>query len=476
MGLQAEDDTAMAIGVTTLSVNPRDNAVNLTALEGATSTLVLCSLLHLMTNLVLIPPQLSHPVWTRMRRMKIGYKSFICFPALYVPLNVPESECNSQQLTLMGGLYIPKAGVLLDLAKQLDSLRTAFPRPKANDPESGDKHGMKDEIPKKIKPGDTGDTPKKHHKSHEEKSQLKQSPTEKSPASLTHEHDVGLEANRLGDVVAQAYLSVARMMRVVESTHNSNIVETLPARQGLEKASAEAIDSVMDEIWGACTPADMWWVEKRISTHISCERAKAYKALVEQHRSEPKLPTGKDSPGGGSSEMAEVEEEFHKSISDLISTTITEGAKVPGEHGVALMSNILQLVPNLPLNPVLMPCIDLPLEKECRIILGEALRSVPASPSAPSSLPSSPSTGGMGASTSSIRPTIKFGQAIIWPTTHVPPATDYTFFKKPLPVEVPAPPKGWGTLGATSSPMSKAPPKSPVDDLDAAEPIVDLMV
>ena len=174
---------------------------------------------------------------------------------------------------------------------------------------------------------------------------------------------MGLKANRLGDVVAQACLSVARMMRVVENTHNSKIAEALLTRQHLEKASAEAIDSVMDEIQGACTPADMWRVEKRISAHISHERAKAYKALVEQHCSEPELPTGKDGSGGGSSEMAEVEEEFRKSISDLISTAIPEGVKVPGGHGVALMSNILWLVPNLPLNLVLMPCIDQPLER-----------------------------------------------------------------------------------------------------------------
>ena len=96
VGLQAEDGTAMAIGVTTLGVNPRDNAVNLTALEGAMSTLVLCHLLHLLANLVLIPPQLSHPAWTGNRRMKIGYESFIHFPALYIPPNVLESECNSQ--------------------------------------------------------------------------------------------------------------------------------------------------------------------------------------------------------------------------------------------------------------------------------------------------------------------------------------------------------------------------------------------
>ena len=62
---------------------------------------------------------------------------------------------------------------------------------------------------------------------------------------------------------------------------------------------------------------------------------------MEQHHSESNLPTGKDGPGGGSSKMAEVEEEFHKSISELISTIITEGAKVPGGHAVALMSNII---------------------------------------------------------------------------------------------------------------------------------------
>ena len=162
-----------------------------------------------------------------------------------------------------------------------------------------------------------------------------------------------LKANRLEDVVAQACLSVARMTRVVESTHNSKIVEALLARHCLEKASAKAIHSVMDEIQGTHTPADMWWVEKKISTCISHERAKAYNALVEQHHSEPGLPTGKDGPGGGFSEMAEAEEEFCKSISNLISTAITEGAKVPGGHGVALTSNILQLVPNLPLSLVL---------------------------------------------------------------------------------------------------------------------------
>ena len=57
---------------------------------------------------------------------------------------------------------------------------------------------------------------------------------------------------------------------------------------------------------------------------------------MEQHCSKPKLPTEKDGPGSRSSKMAEVKEEFCKSISDLVSTTVSEGAKVPGGHGVAL--------------------------------------------------------------------------------------------------------------------------------------------
>ena len=80
------------------------------------------------------------------------------------------------------------------------------------------------------------------------------------------------QASRLGDVVAQACLSVARMVRVVEKTHKSKTVEALLVRQCLEKVSAKAIDSVMDEIQSAHTPADMWQVEKKISARISCKR------------------------------------------------------------------------------------------------------------------------------------------------------------------------------------------------------------
>ena len=71
-GLQAADGSAMVIGVATVGVVPNDNTVDLTTSEGLLSTLVICCLLHLRTNLVLVPPQLSCPMWTRMRRAKIS--------------------------------------------------------------------------------------------------------------------------------------------------------------------------------------------------------------------------------------------------------------------------------------------------------------------------------------------------------------------------------------------------------------------
>ena len=108
--------------------------------------------------------------------------------------------------------------------------------------------------------------------------------------------------------------------------------------------------------------------------------------------------------------MVGVEEEFCKSICNLISTIITEGAKIPGECGVALTSNIIQLVPTLHLNPVLAPSIDLPLGEECKITLGDTSRHFPAGHGTLISLPSLPLTGGMGVPVATSRSTIKFGQ------------------------------------------------------------------
>ena len=281
------------------------------------------------------------------------------------------------------------------------------------------------------------------------------------------------KADRLGDVVAQACLSVARMARVVENTKNSKTAEALIVRQHLEKVSVEAIDSMMDEIQGAHTPADMWQVEKKISAHISHERAKAYGALIKQHNSMSDCLMGKDGLGNGSSKIADAEEEFWKSISTLVSTMITEGAKIPGECSVALTSSIFWLVPTLPLDPVLVPNIDLPQEKECKITLGDASWPFPTGHGVASSLPSSPLTGGVSAPTVAGRSTIKFGQAVIWPITFAPPTMDYSFFKKPVSTDVPAPQRGWGVPNASSSPLLKEPCMSPPNTPDITKSLTD---
>ena len=257
-----------------------------------------------------------------------------------------------------------------------------------------------------------------------------------------------------------------RMLRVVEKAHNSKTAEALLVRQCLEKASADAIDSAKDEIQGACTPADIWRVKKKISAHVSHERAKAYSALTEHHDSVSDDLTGKDRSSSRSSEIAEAEEDFCKSISTLVSTVITEGAKVPGEHRAALTSSILCLVPTLPLNPVLTPTIDLPPEKECRITLGNASRNVPVSQNIMSSLPSSPLTGGASAPMVAGRSTIKFGQAVIQPVTFTQPALDYPFFKKPASTPISMPQKVWETPDAHSSPLLKESRTSPQDTPD----------
>ena len=136
-----------------MGIVPKNNTVDLTISEGAISTLVICCLLHLTTNLILVPPQLSCPTWTGMRKAKVWYESFICFTASYTPPNISESECNSQQLALMEGLYIPETTVLLALADQLGNLRAIPPEPKVSSLESQDGHGMKDETPKKGQAG-----------------------------------------------------------------------------------------------------------------------------------------------------------------------------------------------------------------------------------------------------------------------------------------------------------------------------------
>ena len=95
--------------------------------------------------------------------------------------------------------------------------------------------------------------------------------------------------------------------------------------------------------------------------------------------------------------------------------------------------------------------IDLPLEKECRITLGDASWNLPASQNIVSSLPVSPLTRGASAPMVAGRSTIKFGQAMIWPITFMQPAMDYPFFRKPASTHVSMPQKVWGTPSACSS-------------------------
>ena len=126
-----------------------------------------------------------------------------------MPPNRLESEINAHQLGFMRDLHVPEPAVLLTLANQLDNLRAAPPEPKEVIQSPERKDGTKDETLKKVKPVETGDIPRKHHRSHEEKSRSRHSPTKKSPASSSHKQDVALKADRLGDVVAQACLSIA---------------------------------------------------------------------------------------------------------------------------------------------------------------------------------------------------------------------------------------------------------------------------
>ena len=329
-GLQHEEDVTTVIGVAAMCVDPRDNTVNLAASKGPTATLMARRLLHLEDSLVLIPPQLSCPTWTGMRRASIRYESFIHFTAPYAPLGKSADEVTAHQLGFIWNLIVPEPAVLLSLADQLEELKTIPTKPSEAITEPHEEGGAREETLKKTKSAETGDPPKRHHRSHKEKARSKHSPTEKSPASSSHEHNMILETEKLGEVVAQTCLSVARMSRVVEKAHNSTTTEALLMRQHLERASAKAIELMKEEIHGTRTSTDMWQIEKRIALQVSHKRAKAYGALAQHHDSVSEDLTGKGGSSTGASKIAEAAENLHKSISTLVSTVITEGAKLPG--------------------------------------------------------------------------------------------------------------------------------------------------
>ena len=73
-----------------------------------------------------------------------------------------------------------------------------------------------------------------------------------------------------------------------------------------------------------------------------------------------------------------------------------------------------------------------------------------------------------------MRSTIRFNQAVMWPITHMLPAVDFDFFKKPLPVEVPTPLMRWKSLRASSIPLAKPSLQSSGEDLNKMDPPIDL--
>ena len=180
-----------------------------------------------------------------MRRATIRYESFIRFIAPYAPPEKSEVDIAMHQLGSIQNLVIPEPVVLLSLADQLENLKAAPAEPTEAVPEPREEEGTKEETPKKTKSAET-DSPRKHHKSHEDKSRSRHSPTEKSPASSSHEHNATLDTDKLRDTVVQACLSVVRMSRVVEKAHHSNTSQAWLVRQCLEKASIEAVDLMKD--------------------------------------------------------------------------------------------------------------------------------------------------------------------------------------------------------------------------------------
>ena len=96
VGMEVPNEDTTPIGVAAFRIDEKSNKIDLSASQGSTATLMLQCLLHLLNDLVLIPPQLSLPRWTGMRRMKVGYESFICFSTSYLPPDMPESQCLSQ--------------------------------------------------------------------------------------------------------------------------------------------------------------------------------------------------------------------------------------------------------------------------------------------------------------------------------------------------------------------------------------------
>ena len=180
-------------------------------------------------------------------------------------------------------------------------------------------------------------------------------------------------------------------------------------------------------------------------------RAKAYCDLTQHHNS---VSNDNLAGQGGSStrstEIAEAEENFRKSVSNLVSTVVTKGAKVSGERGAALISSIIHLVPPLPLKPSANTSHRSATQRgmECRIILGDVPRSVSARPTHHEFSPQFTFNWGTRCTpTVAGSSTIKFGQAMTRPIASTQPG--YPFFKQPASTPILTPQKGCRTPYAT---------------------------
>ena len=154
IGLQRKDDVTRVIGVAAMRVDPADNTVNLVASMGPTSTLMAHCLLHLEDSSVLVPPQLSCPAWTGMRRATIRYESFIHFIAPYAPPDKSEVDITTHQLGSIQNLAVLEPAVLLSLADQLENLKAVPAEPTEAVTEPREEEGIKEETLKRTKSAD----------------------------------------------------------------------------------------------------------------------------------------------------------------------------------------------------------------------------------------------------------------------------------------------------------------------------------
>ena len=164
---------------------------------------------------------------------------------------------------------------------------------------------------------------------------------DKPPTPSPDKAGRGFNLTRLGVAMAQTCLSMVKMTQSIEDRHNLRIAHALYVKKELEEASMEATESMMDDIRAAHTPVDMWRVEKRLSVHLSTHWAKAFDNVAGPYKSDPETCQDGRKDMNEAWDLVEAEANLHKSMTDLVSTVITEGTKVPGGQGVAMTSNIL---------------------------------------------------------------------------------------------------------------------------------------